>query len=112
MDIKEELKTKAIEYLEDIEELDNKVPRLLVDFVIEKYTEHRNYPKHFTDEMIEKDMTEHLSIMAMAVVDILFKVGTEGQKSHSENGVTMIYENAYISLSIFENVSSFVRPIE
>ena len=47
--------------------------------------------------------------MAMAVVDIFVKSGAEGQTSHSENGVNRVYENAYISESVFKDVFPYVN---
>lgn len=110
MNIREELSAKVSEYINGIDELKGKVPSmLLIDFVIEKYKQHRNFPSTFNAKKIEDDMTEHLSTMAMAVVDIFMKVGAEGEKNHSENGINRTYENAYISLSVFNDVLPFVR---
>ena len=108
--INEELKQKATDYFNSIPELEGQVPsELLIDFVIEKYKEHRSYPPSFTDEKIENDMRNHMSTMAMAVVDILVESGAEGETSHSENGINRTYENAYISESIFKNVFPYVN---
>ena len=108
--INEELKQKATDYFNTIPELEGQVPsELLIDFVIEKYKEHRSYPSSFTDEKIENDMRNHMSTMAMAVVDIFVKSGAEGETSHSENGINRIYENAYISESIFKDVFPYVN---
>lgn len=107
--INEELKQKAVSYFDTIPELEGQVPsELLIDFVIEKYKEHRSFPSSFTDEKIENDMKNHLSTMAMAVVDIFVKSGAEGETSHSENGISRVYENAYISESVFKDVFPYV----
>lgn len=112
MTIAENLIQKATSYFDEIPELAGKVPpQMLVDFVIEKYAQHRNYPSSFSDEKINDDMSKHVSTMAMAVVDIFMKIGAEGQTSHSENGVSRSYENAYVSLSIFSDVLPFVKVI-
>ena len=56
-------------------------------------------------------MRNHLSTMAMAVVDIFMKSGAEGETSHSENGINRAYENAYISNSVFNDVLPYVKVL-
>lgn len=110
MNIRQSLITRATEYFEEIPELSGKQPpMLLVDFVIEKYKQHRNFPNGFSEQKINKDMADHLATMAMAVVDLYMKSGAEGEVSHSENGISRAYENAYISSSIFSDVLPFVK---
>lgn len=110
--VREELISKATEYFKGIEELSMLVPSpLLIDFVIEKYKQHRNFPSSFNDEKIEQDMMEHLSTMAMAAVDLQMKVGAEGEISHSDSGVSRTYENAYISSSVFKDVLPYVKVL-
>ena len=59
--INEELKQKATDYFNSIPELEGQVPsELLIDFVIEKYKEHRSYPPSFNDEKIENEYYEWL----------------------------------------------------
>lgn len=108
--ISEMIKEKAIIYIDGIDEVKGQKPNdMLIDFVIEKYKQHRNYPKTFSEEKIEADMVEHLSTMAMAVVDMFMKTGAEGEKSHKENNISREYENAYISISVFNDVLPYVN---
>ena len=110
--INEQLTQKATEYFNAIPELEGQTPSpLLIDFVIEKYCQHRNFPNSFANEKIENDMRNHLSTMAMAVVDIFMKSGAEGETSHSENGINRAYENAYISNSVFNDVLPYVKVL-
>lgn len=112
MKISDELADKATAYFNSIPELNGQTPsQLLIDFVIEKYKQHRNYPSSFDEDRINADMKAHVSTMAMAVVDIFMKSGAEGEKSHSENGIVRTYENAYISSSVFNDVLPFVKII-
>lgn len=107
---RDNLITKVEEYINFIPDMqDEKVNPMLVDFVIEKFKQRRNYPSTFTDEIIENDLSEHLSTMAMAIVDMLNKLGAEGEQSHTENSVTRQYESAYISTSIFCDVLPYVN---
>jgi hypothetical protein len=51
----------------------------------------RNYPDTYTDEAIEKDMYNYYSnIRNLALYDYN-SVGSEGEQSHSENGVSRSY---------------------
>lgn len=112
MDIREELSSRATEYFNGIEELKGQIPSaLLVDFVIEKFKQHRNYPDSFTADKVQADMETHISTMAMAVVDLYMKKGAEGEKQHNENNVNHVYENAYISSSVFSDVLPFVKVL-
>lgn len=111
-ELRDKLTKKAIEYFTGIDELDGKSPSpMLIDFVIEKYSQHRNFPKSFNEKKKIEDMEEHLSTMALAVVDLYLKIGAEGQTSHSENNVSRSYENAYLSSSIFNDILPFVKII-
>lgn len=67
--IAESIKKKATEYFNTIPELKGEEPSaLLIDFVIEKYKQQRNFPSHFTEMQIEKDMEDHLSTLAMPMI--------------------------------------------
>lgn len=108
--IAESIKKKATEYFDTIPELKGEEPSaLLIDFVIEKYKQQRNFPPHFTEVQIEEDMENHLSTLAMAVVDLKAKEGAEGETTHGENSTSRSYENAYISLSVFNDILPYVH---
>lgn len=109
MEVAEKIKIKVSEYFDDIPELSGQSPStFLIDFVIEKYKQQRNFPSIFTEERIESDILQHISTIAMAVVDLKMKEGAEGETSHSENYTSRTYENAYISSSIFNDVLPYV----
>lgn len=104
------LMAKATEYLHSIEELEDVTPpSMLLDFSIEKYKQKRNYPNSFSDERILKDLNSNLTTIAMAVVDLYMKIGAEGETEHQEKNITRVYENAYISASIFNDVLPFAK---
>ncbi len=109
-DIAEKVKAKATEYLSDIEELQGVTPSaMIVDFAIEKYVSARNYPSYFSETRIKDDISKNLATIAMAVVDLYMKIGAEGEVSHQEKNISRVYENAYISASIFADVLPFVK---
>lgn len=110
MSLSEELKTKATEYLNDDAQLKGEVPPTLIcDFVIEKYKQYRHFTEEDTEEFVENDIKNHLSTLAMAVVDLFSKYGAEGEASHSEKNITRVYENSYISKSLFKDIKPLSR---
>lgn len=112
MSIREDLTNLATEYLKGYDDSEDvTLPPMLVDFVIERYKQHRNFPDTFTDEKIEQDIKNHESTIAMAIVDIYLKAGAEGEVSHSENGVARTYQNAYISNQVFADVLPYVKVL-
>lgn len=112
MTLVEAVSAKAEQYFNSIPDFVGQTPSaMLIDFVIEKFSQHRNYPSTFSEEMVETDMRKHISTIAMAVVDVYAKSGAEGQTEHSENGVKRTFENAYVSLSCFNDVLPFVKTI-
>lgn len=53
----------------------------------------RNYPEHFTEEQIVKDLQKHYSnIRELALYDFN-QVGAEGQTSHHENGTNRTWKS-------------------
>lgn len=112
MAVADSIREKVTEYFNDIPELKGQEPsKLLIDFVIEKYKQQRNFPSNFTENQIEDDIQRHISTIAMAVVDLKVKEGAEGESSHSENSISRSYENAYISSSIFNDVLPYVHSL-
>lgn len=110
--IGDKIKDKVTEYCKDIPDLEGAIiPSLLIDFVIEKYKARRNYPSSFKDDAKLKDMEDHLSTLAMAVIDLYSKTGAEGQTASTEQNISRTYENAYISSSVFKDVFPFVDAL-
>ena len=53
----------------------------------------RNYPEHFTDAQITKDLEKHYSnIRELALYDFN-QFGAEGQTSHNENGTSRTWKS-------------------
>lgn len=112
MSIADDILNKATDYFSYDEQLaDEEIPVMLVGFAIEKFKQRRNYPPHFTEEQIENDMKNHMMVLAMAVVDLFAKYGTEGETKHSEKNIQRIYQNAYISEAVFKDVCPYVGCI-
>lgn len=76
-------------YLEDEISLgDDKLLKLLIKLAIKNVRKYRNYPDTYTEEMISGDMQKHYGIIFSAVRNAWNKQGVEGEKSHSENGMS------------------------
>lgn len=68
----------------------------------------RNYPSHYTDEMISKDMENYYSnIKDIALYDYN-QIGAEGQTSHSENGTSRTWKDRK---ECFNGVIPFVHTV-
>ena len=53
----------------------------------------RNYPDHFSEELILKDLEKHYSnIRELALYDYC-QAGAEGQSAHNENGINRTWKN-------------------
>lgn len=83
--------------------------QLSVDLAMEIYRDARHFPKSFTTDQIDADMTANLSKIAYAAIEIDAKIGVEGQISHNDNGTNRGYGNlplpkAYASVVQFADV--------
>lgn len=91
--IKENIVESAIVYFTQTgEKFSDDFLSILVDSLVDEYKGKRQYPAYFTDEQIEVDVTRYFNrkktYFAMrAIPEIVGKIGAEGQKTHSENGI-------------------------
>jgi hypothetical protein len=99
---------KAKSYLEETGETVEKFPLSIVDFVIEHISQNCHFPSHFEEKNIVSDLSKGKNSLAMACVDVYAKSGAEGQKSHSENGVSRSYDSSWISASIYSAFPNYV----
>ena len=75
------------------DKLNETLLRSKVDGAFREVKQARNYPKYYTDEMVEKDLTDYYSnIKAIAFYDYC-KIGAEGQTQYSADGVSIHYED-------------------
>lgn len=60
---------------------------------VREVSNRRNYPSHFTDSDIQKDLESlHSNIYNLALYDYN-QIGAEGQTSHSENGESRTWKD-------------------
>lgn len=77
-----------IDNLDDEKKLLNKVKN-----AVREVRNRRNYPSHFTENDIQKDLEMlHSNIYSLALYDYN-QIGVEGQSSHSENGESRTWKD-------------------
>ena len=108
VELTEYVGNKAKEYLEETGEKLDKFPQSIVDFVIEYISQGCHFPSHFTEKNIVSDLSKGKNTLAMACVDVYSKAGAEGQTSHSENGISRVYDGSWISPKITANFPNYV----
>lgn len=108
MELTDYVAIKSKQYWEETGEIIDKFPLSIVDFVIENISQNCHFPSHFTEKSIVSDLSKGKNTLAMACVDVYAKSGAEGQKSHSENGVSRTYDSSWISPSIYSAFPNYV----
>ena len=110
-ELTEYVKSKAKDYLAETGETVDTFPSSIVDFVIEYISQGCHFPSHFTDKNIVSDLEKGKNTLAMACVDVYARAGIEGQKGHSENGVSRTYDSAWITFDLLSHFPNYVQII-
>lgn len=85
--------TDLSKYLGDeVSEQDNPVLLILINRAIRKVCSKR-YPYGYTDAQKEAAVSKYRDVVFDAAVYYWEKQGSEGQNSHSENGISRGYQN-------------------
>ena len=108
VELTEYVRGKAKDYVTETGETIDAFPLSIVDFVIEHIAQSCHFPSHFEEKNIVSDLSKGKTTLAMACVDVYAKAGAEGQKSHSENGVSRTYDSSWISPSIYNAFPNYV----
>lgn len=108
VELTEYVRGKALSYVIETGETMTEFPLSIVDFVIEHISNNCHFPSHFAEKNIVSDLSKGKNTLAMACVDVYVKAGAEGQKSHSENGVSRTYDSSWISPSIYNAFPNYV----
>ena len=108
LELTEYVRGKALEYVQKTDKPIETFPLSIVDFVIEHISQNCHFPSHFAEKNIVSDLSKGKNTLAMACVEIYGKVGGEGQRSHSENGVSRTYDSSWISPSIYNAFPNYV----
>ena len=108
LELTEYVRGKALDYVTETGETMVEFPLSIVDFVIEHISNNCHFPSHFAEKNIVSDLSKGKNSLAMACVEIYAKAGAEGQKSHSENGISRTYDSSWISSSIYNAFPNYV----
>ena len=75
---------------------------------IREVKKRRNYPKHYTEEMMCADLEDYYSDISNLAIIFYNQVGAEGQSLHSEDDV----QRSWVSKDeILGNIPAFVRVL-
>ena len=77
---------------EEVSEQDNPVLLILIKRAIRKICSKR-YPYGYTDAQKEAAVSKYRDVVFDAAIYYWAKQGSEGQNSHSENGISRGYQN-------------------
>lgn len=91
MGLQEELIADLTIELENEDSFDASILTQKIVNAIREVKNIRRYPSYYSDNQIEKDLYRHYSIIRMvALFDYNWR-GADGEKSHTENGVSRSY---------------------
>lgn len=110
-DLGEKVYTKALTYLNEIEEEPSGFPMSIVDFVIEYAVNESHFPDSFTEDRIATRLDRCSSALAMACVEVYGRAGSEGERAHSENSISRTYDGAWISTRLHDVLPNYVGII-
>lgn len=109
IELSEYVREKSKQYIEETGEKISEFPMSIVDFVIENISQNCHFPSHFTEKNIVFDLSKGKNSLAMACIDVYSKAGSEGQTSHSENGISRVYDSSWISPKIYSAFPNYVK---
>ena len=104
---------KALAYTRETDAEDDMMsfPLSIVEFVVEYAINESHFPADYSSEQIATRLDRCSSALAMACVEVYARVGAEGEKAHSENGVSRTYDGAWISSRLHNVLPNYVGVI-
>ncbi len=106
-----QVQNKASAYVTETGEEITTFPLSIVDFVIEYAINESHFPSDYKEEQITQRLSRCVSALAMACVEVYSRTGAEGERSHSENGVSRQYDGAWISSRLHDVLPNYVGII-
>ena len=110
-ELSEKVYTKALTYLNEIEEDPDSFPLSIVDFVIEYAINESHFPMGYAEDKIAERLDRCASSLAMACIEVYSRTGAEGERAHSENAISRTYDGAWISTRLHDVLPNFVGVI-
>lgn len=99
---------KALAYITETGETLESFPLSIVDFVIEYAINESHFPSYFKEEQIALKLSRCTNALAMACNEVYSRMGAEGEKGHSENGINRTYDGAWISTRLHDVLPNYV----
>lgn len=90
MALRDDVITNVSGYLVDT---DLQMMGVLADRAISAFAEYRNYPSHWTEEMILADETKHISCICDLALYECIQQGAEFQSMHIESGLYRMWRS-------------------
>lgn len=107
-ELTEYVRQKAKEYVVETGEEMESFPLSIVDFVIEHVSRGCRFPSYFDEKNIVSDLSKGKNNLAMACAEVYARAGAEGQTSHTENGITRMYDGSWISPRFYGAFPNYV----
>lgn len=108
-DVKEEVRSKALDYMRESGEEMQIFPSALVDFVFDYAVENCHFPNHYAEEDMAARLKRCVGVIAWACSVVYAKSGAEGEIQHSENGVVRIWDKQMIPDSLLAALPNYVN---
>lgn len=105
------VQTKALLYVTETGEEMTNFPQSIADFVVEYAINESHFPTDYTDEQIATRLSRCVNALAMACIEVYSRVGSEGERAHSENSISRTYDGAWISSRLHDVLPNFVEVI-
>lgn len=107
-DLSTTVKEKALLYSAETGENITAFPTSIVDFVVEYAVNESHFPNYFTEDQISTRLSKCVNALAMACVEVYSRIAAEGETQHSENGVSRVYDGAWISSRLHNVLPNYV----
>ena len=111
-ELKRSIQSLALAYMSETDDEEmTEFPMSIVGFVLEYAIEYCHFPSKYNTEKIVEVMNKHQNSLAIACVDMYVKIGAEGEKVHSENGISRTYSSSYIDKKLLNNLPNYVTVL-
>lgn len=88
-----------------------KFPIAIVKFVIEEFSNHCVFATPPNERKLVSILEKKKETMTQACIEVYGKIGGDGELSHSENGISRVYESSWIPPKFFHGLPNEVKII-
>ena len=112
--LKNTVQSIALNYINETAEEEDKIddfPMSIVDFVCDYAYDYCNFPKTISETERVNTLARCKSSLGITCADVYLKIGTEGQTSYSQNGISRRYKSEWIDRELLDHLPNYVRTI-